>query len=117
MFEAYSKQFAFLTIVLISVFIGYSLRALDKNPKSRINFEDLLLDEKGKLSGRSCTLMGAFVMSTWLIIYLALRDRITPDYFLYYMGAWVTPTVAKFIFHKGDAPPARRGDPKDTQGD
>lgn len=63
-----------------------------------------LLMENGRISKFSCILMGAFLMTTWVIVYLAAAGKLTEGYFGLYIGAWITPSVAKLL--KGTTPPA-----------
>lgn len=87
-----------LAILLIVFMVSLVRRA--RCASSRISLDDLLIGEDGRLSKAAAVMMGAFAMTTWLIVYLALTGKITEGYFTAYLGAWVAPTVARVIFGK-----------------
>jgi len=90
---------ALLLVILISLLRRNRCR------NSPIKLEDLLIGDDGRLSKAAAVMMGAFAMTTWLIVYLTVTGKITEGYFTAYLGAWVAPTVARVIFGKSSAAP------------
>jgi len=88
-----------MTVALLSIllFIVRVMFKRDKDPDSKVNLDDLLIGEDGKVSKAAVVMLGAFLMTTWVIIHLTLMDKLTEGFFGAYMLAWVTPTVAKLI--------------------
>lgn len=64
------------------------LYTLNKDPKSTINFIDLI-SINGRLNERKLTRFGAWIVSTWGFVYLITQNDLTEWYFIGYMGAWV----------------------------
>ena len=89
---------AFFLIVFV---IAKSLLKSNKSQRSKINLEDLLIGEDGRTSKAAAVMLGAFAMTTWMMIYLTLSSRITEGYFGLYMTAWVAPTVTNLIVNAG----------------
>lgn len=83
---------AFVLVVLL-----VSLLRRDASTHSAINLEDLLLGEDGKISKAAGVLLGSFVMTTWVIVYLTYTGKLTEGYFTAYLAAWVAPTIAKLF--------------------
>lgn len=91
-----------LALILL-VIVAWMIKSLvrshhDKN--SGIRLDDLLLGDDGRLSKSACVMLGAFALTTWTIVSLVLRDKLTEGYFTAYLGAWVAPTVTRLIFNK-----------------
>lgn len=82
---------------LVILYIAVSLVRRSRLSTSQINLEDLLLGEDGKISKVAAVMMGAYAMTTWLMIYLALNSKMTEGYLAIYVGAWIAPTVTKMI--------------------
>lgn len=87
-------------LILIIIAIIYVLMKRDRSSMSHINLEDLLLGDDRKLSKAAAVMMGAFAMTTWLMVYLALNGKMTEGYFAIYVGAWIAPTVTRLIVNK-----------------
>lgn len=90
-----------VAVLLTTVFsiVGMLIRR-DRSTVSAINLEDLLLGEDGKLSKAAAVMMGAFAMTTWLMVYLTLNAKMTEGYLAIYVGAWIAPTVTRLIMAK-----------------
>ncbi len=81
-----------------------SLRRLSSNRSSRFNFEDLLLGADGRASKAALVMWGAFILSTWVILYLTLRNRLTEGYMGLYMASWVAPQLTGILKGKSAQP-------------
>lgn len=67
------------------------------------NAFDLLM-ENGRVSKIAVAYMLVLGVTTWTIVLLTIRDKLTEGYFLAYGGMWVGPLVAKVVFNKSDPP-------------
>ncbi|MBV8061445.1 MAG: hypothetical protein JO253_08000 [Alphaproteobacteria bacterium] len=83
--------------------ILYSLWRAHVSAQIQFNALDLLM-ENGRVSRIAVAFMLVLLVSTWVIINLTVRDKITEGYYLAYMGAWVTPLVTKVVFNKNEPP-------------
>jgi len=90
-------------LALLVLLIARTLLRRDKDSASKINLEDLLLGDDGKLSKGAIVLLGAFAMTTWLMVYLALTGKMTEGYFGLYGTLWIAPVCVRLIF--GDKTP------------
>jgi hypothetical protein len=89
-----------VVLVLVILLISLALVKRDRSTVSRINLEDLLIGDDSKLSKAAAVMMGAFAMTTWLMVYLALNAKMTEGYLAIYVGAWIAPTVTRLIVAK-----------------
>lgn len=79
------------------VYIALVLMKRSRSDSSRLDLEDLLLGDDGKMSKAAAVMMGAFAMTTWLMIFLTLNNKMTEGYLAIYVGAWIAPSVARLI--------------------
>lgn len=70
---------------------------------TQFNAFDLIM-ESGRVSRIALCFMVAFAVTTWVIVYLALRDKLTEGYLTSYGVMWVAPLVARVIFNKNEPP-------------
>jgi hypothetical protein len=98
-------------LVLLVALIARSLNRRDKDGHSKINLEDLLLGDDGRLSKAAIVLLGSFAMTTWLMVYLALTGKMTEGYFAIYGGLWISPVLARLIFGDKSPPTVISGNP------
>ena len=89
-------------LLLVALLLLRSLLRRDKDRASAINLEALLLGDDGKMSKAAFVMLGAFIVTTWLMIYLAISDKMTEGYLAIYVGAWIAPTVTRLL----NPPPA-----------
>lgn len=95
---------ALLALLVFGLVVYRSLMRSDTNPGSRINLEDLLLGDDGRASKVAFAFWVALAVTTWLMIFLAYRDKMSEGYFLAYGGMWVFPLVAKLVFNQATIP-------------
>src|ERR1043165_1309303 len=93
----YCKLAMTIALLCVLLFIVRVMFKRDKDPESKISLDDLLIGDDGKLSKAAVVLLGAFLMTTWVIIHLTLTDKLTEGYLTLYAGAWIAPTVTKLI--------------------
>lgn len=94
---SYTKLAMVLVLAVLAIVIVRSLIARDRNAHSKLNLEDMLLDEHGKLSSIRVVMLGSFGLTSWIMVYLTLTKGLTEGYFTAYMGVWVIPIVARVI--------------------
>ena len=73
---------AFLILVIL---IARSLLRSNKSARSKINLEDLLIGDDGKTSRAAAVLLGSFAMTTWMMIYLTLSNRLNTFFDAFYI--------------------------------
>lgn len=85
------------------VFVVLSFWRAHNKPGFDFNAFDLVM-ENGKVSKIAFTFMAAFAVTTWILIDLQLKGKMTETYLMTYGGMWVASLVAKVVFNKNDAP-------------
>ena len=93
-----------LTILLgAAIIVGISFWRAQHRPGFDFDLFDLVM-ENGRVSKISVTFMVAFAVTTWILIDLQIKGKMTEGYLVAYGGMWVASLAAKVIFNK-DAPP------------
>lgn len=93
-----------LTILGSVVFlIGFALWRAHVSKTAPFDFFDLLT-ENGRISKIAVAFMTVLGVSTWVIIDLQIKAHLTEGIFGMWLGAWVTPLVAKVVFSKTEMP-------------
>jgi hypothetical protein len=93
-----------LTILVCAVVLTiYSFWHAQKNPTFDFNCFDLLM-VNGKVDKTSVAFMLVLGVTTWLMVDLQIKSKMTEAYFLAYSGAWIAPLVAKIVFGKTEMP-------------
>lgn len=87
-------------IVILATIVIYLYRA-QRDPANQFDLLDLFV-ENNKLSRSACVMMGAFSVTSWMLINLTLNGKMTEGYFGLYSAAWIAPTVTRMIV--GPAP-------------
>lgn len=96
-------EWAMIAILALLIIIGWwGLERRNKAVASKIQLDDLLLGEDGRISKAASVMMGSFGLTSWVIIWQTINGALTEWMFTAYMGAWVLPTVTKLI--KGPTP-------------
>ena len=90
-------------LALASVLLVLSFWRAHRDALAQFNAFDLIM-ENGRVSKIALAFMVAFAVTTWVIVYLALRDKLTEGYLTSYGVMWVAPLVTKVVFNKNDAP-------------
>lgn len=89
-----------LALIVVALLITWGLYRRHKLIDSKLDLDDLLLGEDGKLSKAAAVMMGAFGVTSWLVVYLALQGKMTEGYLAGYLAAWVAPTVTRLITNR-----------------
>jgi hypothetical protein len=97
-----------LTLVLFIILLSF-WRA-HRDPNINFNFYDFIL-ENGRPSKLSFVLMGAFLVTTWIVFHLTLSGKITEGYFTIYGGLWIAPILTRIMKGDSAAPAPASDDP------
>ncbi len=87
-------------LVLVVLLIAWTIERRHRNLESKLDLDDLLLGDDGRMSRSAVVLLCSFVMTTWMMIYLTLQGQMTEGYLGIYIAAWITPTVTKMIVER-----------------
>lgn len=74
-----------------------------RNSMFKFDAFDLIM-ESGKVSKTALAFMLVLAVTTWVIVDLQIKGRLTEAYFGAYGVMWVGPLVARVIFGKTDMP-------------
>lgn len=92
-----------VVLILVGLCFAYMLIRLHRSGGDN-NLKSVISDTDGKPSIHKIGQLTALVLSTWLMIYLALHGQMSIEYFGSYMGVWAAAQVAdKWL---GDRRPA-----------
>lgn len=84
-----------LAIVLGFLGIGaFIILYMIQAKRDNFDLRALISDDKRQPSIHKLGQLTALVMSTWMLVYLAVHDRMTPEYFITYMGIWTAAQTA-----------------------
>lgn len=92
-----AKTLSLLVLLAIMLLLWMAIHKRDKSEASKLNLDDLLLGDDGRMSKAAAVMFGAFGLTTWMMVVLTLRDKMSEGYFGLYSAAWITPTVAALI--------------------
>jgi hypothetical protein len=77
-------------IVLSGIAILFKLQAT----KDRFDLRSVIADDKGQPSIHKIGQLVALLLSTWMLVYLAVHNQMTEGYFGTYMGIWAAAQAA-----------------------
>lgn len=89
---------------LFAALIGLSLWRAHHAADFNFNVFDLLM-ENGRVSKIAVAFMMVLGVTTWVIINLTVKDKMTEGYLMTYGTMWVTPLVAKVVFGRAEPTP------------
>lgn len=82
----------------VLLFLGvYVLYRAHRNKNSRIDIEDLLVDgaiDPPRVTLAKFTGFGAFLVSTWIVLYLTVAGKFDSAAFIAYLAAWGAVKIA-----------------------
>ena len=76
--------------------IIWSIYRLHRDPNNDFNMLALLM-ENGRVSKLSCIVMGAFSVTSWVMIALQLSGKMTEGFLTAYGALWVAPLVVRLF--------------------
>jgi hypothetical protein len=85
------------TLAVAIIVILWVLERRNKNSKSPINLDDLIIGDDGKVSKAAFVMFGSFVVTSWVVVFQVLNKTLTDTTFSAYVLAWVAPVVTKLI--------------------
>lgn len=94
-----------IALLMFVVGMGWLIYLAQKSSKP-FDLRDLVMEADGdgvKLSPTKTAFMAAFLMTSWVVVDLEIKARLTDTLFGAYLLAWVGPLTAKVIFNKSDA--------------
>lgn len=104
------KMLAVAALLALLFVVARSLILRSRDTRSAINLDDLLLGDDGKASKAAAVMFVALGVSSWVIAYAALQDKLSDLMFSAYLAAWVAPTVTRiFKGNPGDPQPPVAG--------
>ena len=85
--------------VLLGLFVVWLVIAVNRlNARTDNSFQVLdLFMENGRISKAAVVMMGAFGLTTWMMVNLTLQGKLTEGYLGIYVAAWITPVVVRLI--------------------
>ena len=86
--EFFSYDFMWVLLGFIFIVLVVWLYNVNKDPHNKISLIDLVATD-GKLVERKITRFGAWIISSWGLVYLISINELKEWYFIAYMGAWV----------------------------
>lgn len=92
-----------IILCAISIAVAYSFWRAHKRPDVVFDFFDLIM-VNGKVDKIAVAFMLVLAVSTWVIVDQQIKGKLTEGMFGLWLGAWVTPLVAKVVFGKADLP-------------
>lgn len=84
-----------IALIVVALVI-FSVWKLHRDDASSLNLFDLVMDN-GRLSRLACVFMAAFGILSWVMIKVALADKMTEGMLLAYGGLFVAPIIAKMF--------------------
>ena len=87
--------------------IAFSFWRMHKNPNVNFSLFDLVM-ENGRASKVGVAFMVTLGVTTWVIVDLTIKGKMSEGFLGIYGSMWVTPLVARVIFGKSE-PPAPNG--------
>lgn len=98
MITIYGYEINIMASFLILFIVWCFIAARNINARTDNTFEILdLFMENGRISKAAVVMMGAFVLTTWMMVTLTLKDKLTEGYLGIYVAAWITPVVVRLI--------------------
>lgn len=83
-------------LLIVALAVAWSFYRAQKDRTITFNLLDLII-ENGRVSKLACVFMGAFAVSSWVVIKVALDGKMTEGLFMAYGTVWVAPIIAKLF--------------------
>jgi hypothetical protein len=109
--EFLSNDLMWVILSFIFIVLVVWLYNLNKTDENDIHLIDLIATD-GKLEERKITRFGAWIISSWGLIYLISINELKEWYFISYMGAWVVNALIGSYISK-DKPSSHVDYPKE----
>jgi hypothetical protein len=94
-----------LVLLGLAIFYVVILVRIQRAPDN-FDLRSVIADDKGQPSVHKIGQLTALLLSTWLLVYLAIHGQMTEGYFGTYMGIWAAAQAAdKWIGGRNIPPP------------
>lgn len=93
-------------LAIVGIFAAWTIYRAQKDTTLDFNLFDLIM-ENGKVSKIACAFMLTLGFTTWLMLDLQLKGKMTEGYFTMYGTLWIAPLVARVIFGKNSVSEAK----------
>jgi hypothetical protein len=94
-----------MQIVLALAFVMVIISFWHAHRRHDVSFNALdLVMVNGQVDKIALAFMVVLGVTTWIVIDLQLKGKLTEGYFTTYGGMWVIPLVAKVVFNKAEIP-------------
>lgn len=90
-----------LVLAVMAAIVVTSFWHAHKNPQFNFNAFDLIMVD-GKIDKISFAFMLVLAVTTWLMLDLQIKGRMSEGYLTTYGAMWVAPLVAKVVFGKSE---------------
>lgn len=94
-----------VVLAAATLFVLLSFWRAHRKPGFDFDAFDLVM-ENGKVSKIAFTFMAAFAVTTWILIDLELKGKMSEGYLTTYGGMWVASLVLRVVFNKTSPPEA-----------
>lgn len=91
--DTLTPEIAVPLLVLVLLFVLLAIILFKAQQRPDFDVANFLRDETGKESALRAFAFVALAISSWIVATLVIRDKFTPDYFLYYNLTWANTLV------------------------
>lgn len=88
------------TAILFCLLVFAFALVLRAQSRDDFDFADMLRDDDGKVSSTRMFSFICLAVTSWIIATLTISDKLTPDYFWYYLIVWSGTAVALKLVEK-----------------
>jgi hypothetical protein len=92
-----------IVLALAAVVIGISFYHAHRKPDFNFNAFDLIMTD-GSIDRVALAFMLVLAVTTWIMLDLQIKGKMTEGYLTSYGAMWVVPLVAKVVFNKTELP-------------
>ena len=96
-------DYSLLVVVLVLLLVLFFMWRAHRDPAVDFNLLDLVM-ENGRVSKAAFVLMGAFIITTFVIFHMTLNGKMTEGYFTIYGATWIAPVLTRML-SGGATPP------------
>lgn len=86
--------YTLLAVIVAGIVVSFY--RYQKNPANTFNILDLLM-ENGRVSRLAAAFMMTLVVTSWVMIKLAVDGKMTEGYLMAFGGMWIAPIISKMF--------------------
>jgi hypothetical protein len=83
-------------LALFVVLIAFSIYRLQHNPDNQFDLLDILM-ENGRVSRTAVAFSTTLLITSWIMVKLAIDQKMTEGFLIAYGGMWVAPILARMF--------------------